>query len=206
MKCCYGVSTALPEDIIPLLPRGMVHSVPGGTSNTDALLVSGIDSLRKNWSSIKDTGIVVIVFDARVRLDSWAIPELDLTVSLTRQLSTDNTITYKARNPIKSLLRRTAKSFVSNFVTLAYKTRDPERQAQLRKEVFTSIWTGKRAAYSTTVNKKSADLLNLLNGADAIALELACQQIRTGIPVRQAAIQNSIAPFDLNYLMKFMGK
>lgn len=206
MKCCYGVSTALPEDVIPLLPRHMVWSQPGGIAHVDALLVSGIDQLRKNWNSIKDTSVIVIVFDARVRLDSWRIPELDLSRSLLRQLSRDNTISHRVRNPIRKLLQATAKSFVSNFITLSYKTRDIEKQTLLRREVFGCIWHGTRAEYAATINKKSTDILGLLQGEDAQALELACLQIRTGVPVATAAKQNAIAPFDINYLMKFMSK
>lgn len=206
MKCCYGVSTALPEDVIPLLPRHLVWSHPGGAVNVDALLVSGIDQLRRHWSLVKDTALIVIVFDARVRLDSWRIPELDLSRSLLRQLSCDNVISHRVRNPIQKLLQATAKSFVSNFITLSYKTRDIEKQTLLRREVFGCIWHGTREAYAATINKKSTDILGLLRSQDAQALELACLQIRTGMPVTTAAKQNAIAPFDINYLMKFMSK
>lgn len=206
MKCCYGVSTALPEDVIPLLPRHLVWSHPGGAVNVDALLVSGIDQLRRHWSLVKGTALIVIVFDARVRLDSWRIPELDLSRSLLRQLSCDNVISHRVRNPIQKLLQATAKSFVSNFITLSYKTRDIEKQTLLRREVFGCIWHGTREAYAATINKKSTDILGLLRSQDAQALELACLQIRTGMSVTTAAKQNAIAPFDINYLMKFMSK
>ena len=148
----------------------------------------------------------MIVFDAEVRLQFWQIPPLDMSVPLTKQLRSTNTIKYRARNHIKQLLNKTAKSFVSNFVTLVYKNRDPEKQAQLRKEVFGALWKGERVKYASKVNKKATELLTLLNSEDAINLEQALQEIRANKPVNAVAKAHGIASFDLNYVIKFMSK
>ena len=205
MRCCWGVSDMLPESVIAKLPRGTTYGYPD-TTLADVLIVPEIDTLRRIWPTVKDQDVAVIVFDAEVRLQFWQIPPLDMSVPLTKQLRSTNTIKYRARNHIKQLLNKTAKSFVSNFVTLVYKNRDPEKQAQLRNEVFGAVWKGERVKYASKVNKKATELLTLLNSEDAINLEQALQEIRANKPVNAVAKAHGIASFDLNYVIKFMSK
>ena len=204
MRCCWGVYDALPQTVIELMPNQLTHAfLTEGEISTDVVLAPEIDSLRRHWTTIKDTDVAVIVFDAKVRLDTWRIKALDFD-NMLDQLRAKNSIKYKARNHIQDLLNKTAKSFVSNFVTLSYKTRDPEKQAVLRSDVFGALWHGRREAYVKSVNKKSADLIALLVGEDAIVLEKALQEVRAGKPVGQVAKAHQLAVFDLNYVVKFM--
>lgn len=205
MRCCFGISTALPETVIQRLPRGTTYGYPD-TVAADVLIVPGIDTLRRVWSQVKDQDVAVLVFDADVRLQSWRIPMLDLTAPLGKQLKSANTIKYQARNPIKKLLSKTAKSFVSNFVTLTYKNRDVEKQAALRKEVFGALWRGERLKLVGAINKKAVELLALLNSEDAATLETALQEVKGGKKVALVAKAYKLSTFDLNYVVKFMEK
>lgn len=205
MRCCLGVSTELPETVIQKFPRGTTYGYPD-TVAADVLIVPGIDTLRRVWAQIKGQDVAVIVFDADIRLEAWRIPMLDLTQPIGKQLKTANKIKYQVRNPIAKLLKRTAKSFVSNFVTLAYKTRDVEKQAQLRKEVFGALWRGERSLFTSAINKKAADLIGLLNSEDAVNLEAALQEVKAGKKVAVVAKAYKLSTFDLNYVIKFQAK
>jgi hypothetical protein len=196
---------ALPETVIQRLPRGTTYGYPD-TVAADVLIVPGIDTLRRVWSQVKDQDVAVLVFDADVRLQSWRIPMLDLTAPLGKQLKSANTIKYQVRNPIKKLLSKTAKSFVSNFVTLTYKNRDLEKQAALRKEVFGALWRGERLKLVGAINKKTVELLALLNSEDAATLETALQEVKSGKKVALVAKAHKLSTFDLNYVVKFQQK
>lgn len=206
MRCCWGVHDALPQTVIDLMPRQLSHAfLSEQPITTDVVMAPEIDSLRRHWATIRHTNVAVIVFDAKVRLDAWRIPTLDMD-KLLEQLRSQNSIKFKARNHIQALLNKTAKSFVSNFVTLSYKTRDPEKQAVLRSDVFGALWNGRREAYAKSVNKKSVELIALLVGEDAVVLEKALQEVRAGKSPGQVAKAHQIAVFDLNYVIKFMSK
>lgn len=202
MRCCFGVSTALPETIVQNLPRDMSFGYPD-TTNVDVLIVPGVDTLRRIWSQVKTLDVAVIVFDADVRLQSWSINKLDLNAPLGKQLKTPNKIKYQLHDPIKKLLNKTAKSFVSNFVTLVYKNRDVEKQAALRKEVFGALWRGERLKLIASINKKAVELLGLLNSEDAANLEAALQAVKAGKKIAVVAKAYKLSTFDLNYIVKF---
>lgn len=205
MRCCWGISNALPDTVIPRLPRGTTYGYPD-TVIADVLIVPGIDNLRRIWAQVKDKDVAVLVFDAEIKLAGWRIPQLDLSQPLSKQLRSQNKIRIKVRNPIQKLLNKTAKSFVSNFVTLVYKNRDPEKQAKLRKEVFSALWRGDRLKLIASINKKAVELITLLQGEDATALEAALQEIRAGKKVPQVAKEFKLSTFDINYIIKFMDK
>lgn len=206
MRCCWGVSNALPQTVIEQMPRQLTHAfLTDAPVATDVVFVPEIDLLRRQWQNVREADVAVVVFDAQVRLDAWRIQPLNLN-SLLSQLRSTNTIKLRARNHIQSLLNKTAKSFVSNFVTLSYKTRDPEKQLVLRKDVFSALWHGHREDYAKSVNKKSADLIALLVSDDAKLLEAALKDVRAGTTPAQAAKTHGLAAFDLNYVIKFMSK
>lgn len=205
MRCCWGVDSLLPADLVAKLPRGVTYGYPE-TVAADVLFVPGIEALRGVWSSIKTQNVAVIVFDTRIRLKHWNVQSLDLTVPLGPQLRSENTISYVARNPINKLLRKTAASFVSNFLTYSYKLRDPLKKQTLQHEVFSALWQGRRTALADSTNKKSTDLIGLLRTTDAANLEAALREIQAGRKIPQVAKAYKVAKFDLTYVLKFLGK
>jgi hypothetical protein len=205
MRCCWGVNGILPEELITRLPRGMTYSYPG-TVAADVLFVPGIESLRNVWGTIKTQDIAVIVFDTQVRLRHWSVQRLDLSKPLGPQLRSTNKVKYVARNPIQKMLRKTAASFISNFLTHSYKLRDPEKKADLQKRVFNAMWQGRLQALADSTNKKSAELIALLNSPDAKNLQSALAEIQAGRKVAQVAKSYKVSAFDLSYVLKFLGK
>lgn len=204
MRCCWGIDNALPSDITSRLPRGKTFGFPSDNMQEDIILVAGIDMLRGVWSDLRNKDVAVIVFDTRVRLRHWSIPTLDLTVALGPQLKQTNTIRYVAKNPIKKLLKQTAASFVSNFLTHTYKIRDLEKRAALQKTVFHALWNNTRVDLVSKTNKKSVELIALLNSADAVALEVALQRVKANEKPGVVAKSVGISTFDLNYVLKFL--
>jgi hypothetical protein len=205
MRCCWGVDNLLPTDLIERLPRGMTYSYPG-TVAADVLFVPGIEALRNVWGTIKNQDVAVIVFDTRVRLRHWSVQRLDTAKPLGPQLRSTNTVKYVAKNPIKRFLRKVTASFVSNFLTYSYKLRDPEKKAALQQQIFSALWQGKRQALADSTNKKSAELIALLSSPDAQNLERALAEIRSGRKIPAVAKAYSVAQFDINYVLKFLGK
>lgn len=203
MRAYYGVCDELPETVIQRLPRATRWSYLSDSDTSDVVLIMGMDELRANWQRLDAHPGVAIVFDAAVYYASWRMASLDLSQPLGPQLRRTNTIRRVRRDPVKRLLAKTRASFIGNFITLTYKTRDPGKQSALRDRVFDALWENQlvRARKHYASNR---EVLALLNSVEAHSLALAVQAVRAGKTVSVASRLFKISAFDLNYLAKYM--
>lgn len=197
MNSCWGVNSALPSSVAKKLPRRRTWAF-APDFDKQVLFIVGAEQLRWLQPHLEDYPGSVIVFDCKPNLDQWGIPLLDLTASLAVQLSTPTKIRFKNVDHPKKLLEKTARSFVSNFLTLSLKIRDPERRNKLKSSVFESMWSGKQRRIKTA----DPELASLLDSKEAANLIAALNQVKRGTSIPEAAKLNGVSEFDLSYVQR----
>lgn len=191
----------LPDDLIKLLPKKTVY---GFNVGCDVLLVTSMNALRKMWGKLSlDTEAMVVVFDTSIHTKRWSIPKLDLTKPVMMQLKQPTRLQRlkTTTTPIDALLSKTAKSFVSNFLTLSYKYDDP---IAVRVSVFNAVATDNVERLLKSVPKSGyADLIALVTSNDAKALTAGLNVMKHQ-GVAQASKTTGVSTFDLLYVSKFI--
>ena len=194
----------LPDDFIKLLPRKTVY---GFNVGSDVLLVAGMHNLRRQWSDIKlDPAAMVVVFDTASHTKKWGLPKLDTSKPVMTQLKTCTLVklTVSRTTPITKLLAKTAKSFVSNFLTLSYKYPEPEA---VRVSVLTAIASDNVPRLVQAIPTTGhADLIALVKSDDATNLTTAIALFGKGRSVVEAAKQTGVSTFDILYVTKFVAR
>lgn len=194
----------LPDQLIQLLPKRTVY---GFTVGCDVLLVKGMAALRTNWPAISaDSDAMVVVFDTHLHTKKWSIPKLNISMPLLPQLRQKNCV-KRARfstTPITKLLAKTAKSFVSNFLTLSYKYDDP---IAVRISVFNALATNNVPRLLKSIPSAGySDLIALVKSEDATALTEALSLIKNKITTAQASKTTGVSTFDILYVSKFVAR
>lgn len=203
MKCTYGISDMLPDQFADLLPRSATATFDF-TIKADVVLIPTVDLLKLHFAALeRRRTISVFVFDTEEHLRNWKIPVIESTRPAVRKaLLAPNTILYKPRNPIKTLLAGSTASFVSTLNTLAYKVRDLQKRQEIIDCMFLSMYQDKAEALAEKLN--APELVKMLRSDDALRLINALQLVRKGQSAKQAATACKISSFDVQYVLKYI--
>lgn len=137
----------------------------------------------------------VIVIDSPGFLDSiWKFVPLS-KINIKEQIQEPNTPTRIEKRKCLRVLQSTASSFLSNFLTLSYKFKDPNEQAVVRKQVFDGLLTN---TIPTDIDK---DVAKLIASADYAPLALAIKEVKEGMSAVDAAAKHKVSAFDINYVL-----
>jgi hypothetical protein len=81
------------------------------------------------------------------------------------------------------------------------------KQAEMRTDVLSALWNQTRKQFVSKQPKRNVEIVALLQSSEADTLEAALQELKhKRLSVEASAKKHGVAVYDLNYVLKFLGR